>query len=193
MAHRPTASAAAAAPAAAAAANTAAAAAASADSAAAATNSRVSATGQPRTAVLGVLGGGQLGRMMALAAANMGVAVRCLDPTPGAPASVAARQTVGSFRDPSDVAAFAAAGVDVLTVEIEHVDAGALAEAARASGADVEPTPATVALVQDKYAQKEHFKKAGVPVAEQVDVPDAAALAAAGARLRYPFMLKAKR
>jgi phosphoribosylaminoimidazole carboxylase len=153
----------------------------------------VSPSGQPRTAVLGVLGGGQLGRMMALAAANLGVTMRCLDPTPGAPAAVAAAQTVGSFRDADAVAAFAAAGVDVLTVEIEHVDARALAEAARRTGADVEPTPKTIALVQDKYEQKEHFKRAGVPVAEQVDVPDAAALGAAATKLGYPFMLKAKR
>jgi phosphoribosylaminoimidazole carboxylase len=143
--------------------------------------------------VLGVLGGGQLGRMMALAAANLGVTMRCLDPTPGAPAAVAARQTVGSFRDADAVAAFAASGVDVLTVEIEHVDARALAEAARRTGADVEPTPATVSLVQDKFEQKEHFKRAGVPVAEQMDVPDPAALAEAGRVLGYPFMLKAKR
>jgi phosphoribosylaminoimidazole carboxylase len=153
----------------------------------------VSPSGHPRTAVLGVLGGGQLGRMMALAAANLGVTMRCLDPTPGAPAAVAARQTVGSFRDPEAVAAFCAGGVDVLTVEIEHVDADALAAAAARSGADVEPTPATVALIQDKYAQKEHFRQCGVPVAEQVDVPDAPALADAAKRLGYPFMLKAKR
>lgn len=153
----------------------------------------VSPSGQPRTAVLGVLGGGQLGRMMALAAANLGVTMRCLDPTPGAPASVAAAQTVGSFRDAEAVTAFCAGGVDVLTVEIEHVDADALEAAARRSGADVEPTPATVALIQDKYAQKEHFRACGVPVADQADVPDPAALSEAGRRLGFPLMLKAKR
>ena len=97
----------------------------------------------PRSARVGVLGGGQLGRMLAIAAvrrsrlwpalcaalmrcrraqAPLDVRVAVLDPTPAAPASVAAAQTVGSFRDAAAVRAFAAT-VDVLTVEIEHVDA----------------------------------------------------------------------
>ena len=97
----------------------------------------------PRSARVGVLGGGQLGRMLAIAAvrrrrllpllraaltrrrraqAPLDVRVSVLDPTPAAPASVAAAQTVGSFRDAAAVRAFAAT-VDVLTVEIEHVDA----------------------------------------------------------------------
>eukprot|EP00878_Enallax_costatus_P028031 GHUV01030232.1.p1 GENE.GHUV01030232.1~~GHUV01030232.1.p1 ORF type:complete len:190 (+),score=64.10 GHUV01030232.1:191-760(+) len=107
----------------------------------------VSDTGLPRTAVVGVLGGGQLGRMMALAAANMGVAVKFLDPAENAPAAVAAQQTVGHFRDAAAIGAFAA-GCDVLTVEIEHIDADAMEEAARSSGVDVEPTPSTLRTIQ---------------------------------------------
>ena len=97
----------------------------------------------PRSARVGVLGGGQLGRMLAIAAvrrrrlrpslcaaltrrrraqAPLDVRVAVLDLTPAAPASVAAAQTVGSFRDAAAVRSFAAT-VDVLTVEIEHVDA----------------------------------------------------------------------
>ena len=153
---------------------------------------RRSAAGLPRTAVVGVLGGGQLGRMMALAAANLGVTVRCLDPTDDAPAAIIADHVVGHFRDAAAIADFAK-GCDVLTVEIEHIDADALEAAAAAAGVDAEPTPATVRVIQDKYAQKRHFDAAGVPVADYADAPDAAALEAAAARYGFPLMLKSKR
>ena len=55
----------------------------------------------------------------------MGVTLKVLDPTPSCPASVVAEQVVGSFRDPEAVKSFAQ-GVDVLTVEIEHIDADAM-------------------------------------------------------------------
>ena len=131
----------------------------------------------------------------------MGVRLRVLDPTtaggdgetPGCPAAAAAQQTLGSFANPADVAAFAASGVDILTVEIEHVDADALEEVARASGVDVEPTPSTLRLIQDKLEQKRHFARAGVAVADHAEVPDLAAAVACGERFGYPYMLKARR
>lgn len=65
--------------------------------------------------------------------AKMGIKIKVLDPTPNCPASVVAEQVVGSFRDPEAVKAFAQ-GVDVLTVEIEHIDADAM-EASRGGAA----------------------------------------------------------
>ncbi len=59
----------------------------------------------------------------------MGVTVRCLDPAEDAPAAVAAQHTVGHFRDPAAIQAFAADS-DVVTMEIEHIDADALQELA---------------------------------------------------------------
>ena len=56
---------------------------------------------------MGILGGGQLGRMLAVAGAPMGVRLKALDPTENAPASIAATQVVGSFRDEAAVKAFA--------------------------------------------------------------------------------------
>lgn len=82
----------------------------------------------------------------------MGVSMRCLDPAEDAPAAVAAAQSVGHFRDAAAIAAFAKT-VDVLTVEIEHIDADALEAAAKASGVDVEPTPATVRVIQARAAR----------------------------------------
>jgi len=73
--------------------------------------------------------------------------MRCLDPTEDAPAAVAAHHELGHFRDAEAIAKFAAT-CDVLTVEIEHIDADALERAARASGVDVEPTPNTIRIIQ---------------------------------------------
>jgi len=152
---------------------------------------RVRDEGLPRDARVGILGGGQLGRMLAIAGAPMGVRLNALDPTEGAPASIAARQVVGSFRDKAAVKAFAET-CDVVTVEIEHIDVEALRELS-AAGVDVQPTPDTLATIQDKYAQKVHFEKAGVPLGPFRDAPDAAALDAAAAEFGFPLMIKSKR
>ncbi|CAL8469156.1 g8697 [Coccomyxa elongata] len=152
----------------------------------------ISDVGLPRAAVLGVLGGGQLGKMLAADAARMGIKIEVLDPTPNCPAAVVAKQTLGSFRDPVKIRKFAE-GVDVLTVEIEHIDADALDTVAADLGLDVEPTPSTLRLIQDKLVQKRHFQAAGVPVADFMGVDDPAAAAAAAQAFGFPFMLKARR
>ena len=77
--------------------------------------------GLPRTAKVGILGGGQLGRMLAIAGAPMGVRLNVLDESDPAPASIASTQTFGSFRDRDAVMEFAK-DCDVVTVEIEHID-----------------------------------------------------------------------
>lgn len=152
----------------------------------------VSESGLPRSAVVGVLGGGQLGRMMALAAANLGVRFKTLDPTPDAPAAVASQHVCGHFRDADAIREFAR-DVDVLTIEIEHINADALEQAARELNIDAEPTPTTVRVIQDKYAQKVHFEKHGVPLPDYRDIPDEASAKAALAEFGLPLMLKSKR
>ena len=86
------------------------------------------------------------------------------------------------------------AGNDVLTVEIEHVDAEAMKAVAKASGIDVQPTPETLALIQDKFRQKEHFNHTGgVKVTSYIEVSGEGTADLAGMVLGFPFMLKAKR
>lgn len=83
---------------------------------------------------------------------------------------------------------------DVLTVEIEHVDAEAMKEVQEASGVDVEPTPETLAIIQDKFQQKEHFNhKGGVKMTSYIEVSGEGTADLAGMVLGFPFMLKAKR
>ena len=145
---------------------------------------------------VGCLGGGQLGRMMAQAASRLGVHMTVLDPAGvESPAgAVCGKAVKGAFTDPAKIRELASK-VDVVTVEIEHVDASALA-ALEAEGVSVHPSSATLALIQDKYAQKRHLSTLGaaaVPLGEYRDIPDAAALGAAGDAWGYPLMLKAKR
>ncbi|GFR46871.1 hypothetical protein Agub_g8512 [Astrephomene gubernaculifera] len=154
----------------------------------------VSETGLPRTAVVGVLGGGQLGRMMALAAANLGVRVKCLDPAPEAPAAVAAEHVRGHFRDAAAIEDFVKGqGIDVLTMEIEHVNTDALEQAARDVQVDIEPSPATIRTIQDKFDQKRHFAAAGVPLPAFREVRCGGCMEATAGAFGYPFMLKARR
>jgi len=144
-----------------------------------------------RSVVIGILGGGQLGKMLALEAAKMGIKVKVLDPTPGCPASTVAEQVVGSFRDADAVKRFAS-DVDVLTVEIEHIDADAMEAATSASGIEVQPTPNTIRIIQDKFRQKQHFAESGVPLPEFREIKCARCAASAGDAFGFPYMLKSK-
>ncbi|XP_024524038.1 phosphoribosylaminoimidazole carboxylase, chloroplastic isoform X2 [Selaginella moellendorffii] len=143
-------------------------------------------------AVVGVLGGGQLGRMLCEAGSAMGVKVAVLDPSAICPASALAhRHVVAEFDDRYAVLEFAKA-CDVVTMEIEHVDAGTLDELEK-QGVRVEPSSSTIKTIQDKYRQKLHFRKYGVPVPEFVEVTGLESLEDAASVLGYPFMLKCRR
>ncbi|MEW5306172.1 MAG: hypothetical protein WDW36_008658 [Sanguina aurantia] len=147
----------------------------------------------PRTAVVGVLGGGQLGRMMALAAANLGVRIKCLDPNQDAPAATVSEHVIGHFRDADDIDRFATGqGVDVLTMEIEHVNADALEAVQALHQIDIEPTPATLKIIQDKLVQKQHFAAAGIPLAAFRGIKCRGCCEATGSALGYPYMLKSR-
>lgn len=147
--------------------------------------------GMPRSCTLGILGGGQLGKMLAQEAAKMGIRVKVLDPTPGCPASSVAEQVVGNFRDAEAINRFAKE-VDILTVEIEHVDVDAMESASLPSDTEIQPLPKTLRIIQDKFLQKQHFKSFGVPVPEYKEIKCASCAESAGREFGYPFMLKAK-
>ena len=122
---------------------------------------------------LGVVGGGQLGRMLAEAAAPLGVAVVVLDPTPDCPAAPVARdQVVGGFDDPDAFEALAAR-VDTLTFEIELADSDLLDRVADEYGLSVNPAPETLGMIEDKLVQKRALDSAGVPVPPFRQVDDA--------------------
>jgi 5-(carboxyamino)imidazole ribonucleotide synthase len=141
---------------------------------------------------LGVVGGGQLGRMLAEAAAPLGIEVVVLDPTPECPASPVARdQIVGDFDDEDGVRELAARA-DYLTYEIELADPDVLERVGEEYDVPVHPDPTTLRTIQDKLVQKESLQEAGVPVPEFRQVDDRDDLLAALDEFGYPVMLKAR-
>ncbi|WP_336034395.1 5-(carboxyamino)imidazole ribonucleotide synthase [Halobacterium yunchengense] len=143
-------------------------------------------------ATIGVVGGGQLGRMLAEAASPLGVDVVALDPTPDCPACPpAADQVVADFDD-EDAVRGLAERADVLTYEIELADPDALAAVRDATGTPVHPSPETLRTIQDKLVQNRAFADAGVPVPAFRPVDGAEDLEAAFAEFGRPLMLKAR-
>src|SRR5579871_766844 len=141
---------------------------------------------------VGILGGGQLGRMLAQAAQSIGMEVAVLDPDPDAPAGqIVRRHVVGSFRDPEKIKELAQ-GCDVVTTEIEHVDAETLALLER-SGVNIQPAARTIGLIQDKFAQKQYLADLDIPVPAFRAVSSAENASEAGEVFGYPFILKARR
>lgn len=103
----------------------------------------------------------------------MGVHISSLDPASPAPAAVASSHTVGSFTDADAIKSFVKdRKIDVLTVEIEHINVDALEEVSQELGVEIQPTPSTLRTIQDKFVQKQHFRANGVAVTDYMDVPD---------------------
>ncbi|WP_437969729.1 5-(carboxyamino)imidazole ribonucleotide synthase [Sorangium sp. So ce260] len=123
---------------------------------------------------LGILGGGQLGRMTALAARTLGYKVHALDPDPDCPArSVLDRCIVASFDDAAQAAELASQ-CDVVTLEIEKVSTAGLTAAARL--APVRPSADVLAMVQDRGVQKSWLSNNGFPVGPFREVATSAQL-----------------
>lgn len=139
---------------------------------------------------LGVLGGGQLGRMFAHAAQSLGYRVCVLDPVPEGPAGgVAERQIVAHYDDPQALDQMAALCAAV-TTEFENVPAASLERLARSR--PVRPCPAAVAIAQDRLREKAFLRSCGVAVAPHAPVDDVAGLQAVDAGL-FPGILKTAR
>ena len=116
---------------------------------------------------IGVLGGGQLGRMMLQSAADFNLDIHMIDPDPNAPCSKMANSfTVGALTDYDTIMAFGA-DKDVLTIEIEAVNTQALKEL-ESQGKKVFPQPNIVELIQDKRKQKTFYKANRIPTADFV-------------------------
>src|SRR5262245_23038760 len=114
--------------------------------------------------VLGILGGGQLGRMLLQKAADFNLSTAVLDPDPEAPCKhLTGRFVNGNFNDYQTVLDFGRT-VDILTVEIEHVHVGAL-EQLEQEGRCVYPQSRILKMVQDKGSQKIFYRTHNIPTA----------------------------
>ncbi|MGA9400769.1 5-(carboxyamino)imidazole ribonucleotide synthase [Haladaptatus sp.] len=148
-------------------------------------------TASPLT--LGVVGGGQLGRMLAEAASPLGVELIVLDPTPDCPASLVARdQIIGDFDDEDAIRELAKRS-DALTFEIELADPDVLEAVSDEFDVPVHPDPATLRTIQDKLVQKHALQDRGIPVPDFRQVDSREDLLEAGEEFGYPMMLKARR
>lgn len=141
----------------------------------------------PPGAVVGILGGGQLGRMLAMAAARLGLVPRLYDPDAGAPAGQIAPLTVGGWQDAARLGAFAA-GCAVVTYEFENIPPAAL-DAIEAR-APVRPGRRALEISRDRRLEKAFLNGLGLPTAPWAEVTDAATLAAALTRIGTPAILK---
>jgi len=144
-----------------------------------------------RIPVIGILGGGQLGRMLIQNAVNYNCIIHSLDPDPEAPCAGLANKFVnGSFNDYETVLQFGR-GVEVLTVEIEHVNTKAL-RVLRDEGIRVFPQPEVLELIQDKGTQKQFFKDSGFNSSPFVLVENKAEIEALGEEW-FPCFQKLRR
>jgi len=123
---------------------------------------------------IGILGGGQLGRMTAMAARTMGYHVHVLDPDGDCAASAVADRVVAAKFDDADAAADLAQHCDVVTLEIEQIGVDALAAAMR--HAPVRPGPHILAIIQDRSKQKAWLRAHGFPIGAYRDVTTASEL-----------------
>jgi 5-(carboxyamino)imidazole ribonucleotide synthase len=146
----------------------------------------------PVAPTIGIIGGGQLAKMLGQAASQLGLQTVVLSEQPNCPAASAVTRVIqGGVDEIASLRALAEA-CDVVTLENEFVDANLL-EALELKGHVVAPGSATMRIVQDKFLQKTALKNAGLAVPEFIDVPDLQALDAAVRLLGLPLVLKKRR
>jgi phosphoribosylaminoimidazole carboxylase len=144
---------------------------------------------------LGVLGAGQLGRMIMEAANRLNISVSFLD-APNAPAkqiNALSEHINGSFSKAADVLGLSKK-CDILTVEIEHVDTKILEEIAETKPGKIQPSWRTIRTIQDKYRQKEHLIRHGISTTDSIPFGTTSpqGLKEIADRLGYPLMLKSR-
>jgi 5-(carboxyamino)imidazole ribonucleotide synthase len=140
---------------------------------------------------VGILGGGQLGRMLAMAAARLGLRCQVFSPDPDSPAfDVVLNATCAEYADVEALELFAN-DVDVITYEFENVPAAAaMILAARRP---VLPDRKILETTQDRLAEKDFIKRLGIGTADYADVSSAVSLRAAIARIGLPAVIKTRR
>lgn len=149
-------------------------------------------TALPPGSTIGILGGGQLGRMLAVAAAQLGFDVAIYTDEKDGPATrVAAKATVGDYSDRAALAEFAKR-VDVVTTEFENVPADA-AEALIEAGARVFPSPNALAIAQDRFDEKSFFASMNIATPPFAAIASQEDLDAAYGEIGGPCILKTRR
>ncbi|MFO7818795.1 MAG: 5-(carboxyamino)imidazole ribonucleotide synthase, partial [Halanaerobacter sp.] len=138
---------------------------------------------------IGIIGGGQLGKMMILEAKRLDFHVTILDPTEDCPAhSIADRHLIADF-DHQESLEQLAEETDILTYEFEHIGVEVLKDLEE-KGYNIYPTPQSLDIIQNKYEQKELLKENGLPVPDYIKVEEKEDIKEAVEEFGYPLMLK---
>lgn len=141
---------------------------------------------------IGIIGGGQLGKMMAQEAKKMGFYVTILDPTPSSPAGqVADQQIIADYNCEKAIIKVAKAS-DFLTFEIENTNGEFLDQLEKKVSCKINPTGRSWRLFQDKLEQKKLFKKAKLPQPKYLSVEKLTDIKNAVKKLKLPLLLKAR-
>ncbi len=144
--------------------------------------------------ILGIIGGGQLGMMIAEAAKKMPEDVSkiiVLDPTENCPAAqVGAEQIVADFKDKDAIVELSEKS-DIITYEIESGDSNVLKSVEK--NAEINPSPETLHTIQDKFLQKTFLKEHNIPVPEFIEISDISEIKEGLTKFGYPALLKARR
>ncbi|MFB6113928.1 MAG: 5-(carboxyamino)imidazole ribonucleotide synthase [Halodesulfurarchaeum sp.] len=144
-------------------------------------------------ATIGVVGGGQLARMLTEAATPLGVDVIVLDPTPQCPAYPPARDQIVADFDDEEAIRSLGERVDMLTLEIELADPAGLEHALEETGTPVQPSPEDLRMTRDKLVEKSRFDSAGIPVPAYREIDSVPDLEEAFGALGSALMVKARR
>lgn len=139
---------------------------------------------------IGILGAGQLGRMLALAGVPLGLTFRLFDPAPNGPAARLGEQISADYEDVNALERFAAE-LDLVTYEFENVPLAAARALQRSL--PVLPPPAALEAAQDRLAEKRFFNQLGIPTAPYADIASLADLHQAVGQLGLPAILKTRR
>ena len=144
--------------------------------------------------ILGIIGGGQLGMMIAEAASKMPQHISkviVLDPTENCPASqVGAEQIIADFKDKDAIIELSEKS-DIITYEIESGDSDVLKSVEK--NADIEPSPETLKIIQDKLLQKLFLKENNIPVSEFIEIKNIDDIRKGMKKFGFPALLKARR
>lgn len=142
-------------------------------------------------ATIGIVGGGQLAKMLTIAAKKMGFFVIVTDPTPESPAGqVADRQLIGGYKD-EKVTRELAKLADIITIDAEFVNDTVLSELEK-SGKPVHPSPKTITIIKDKLRQKEFLIKNKIATADFVSIENPEDIKKAIKKFGLPVLLKAR-
>lgn len=144
---------------------------------------------------VGILGGGQLGRMLVEAANRLNIRTVVLD-APQSPAkqiNAASEHVDGSFSDPQAIVKLAEK-CDILTAEIEHIDTEILETLQIQKTVIVQPSPFTIRTIQDKYFQKQHLLRNSIPTPDSypLNLNTSNAVLEIAEKVGYPMMIKSR-